>query len=568
MSNIAIQAPAIAYFSMEFGMDESMPTYSGGLGLLAGDFLRAAADLGLPVVGVTLLPHKGYFCQHLDGSGNQTETPAEWKPEEHLERLPNRITVTIEGRSVQVGTWRFRVRGASGAEIPLYFMDADLPGNTPWDRTLTDYLYGGDDHYRLCQEAILGLGGVAMLDSLGHREIEVYHLNEGHSALLALALLRDESRRTGRPPSDKETVDAVRAKCVFTTHTPVPAGMDKFPLDMVGRVLGEDVVHLLEATGFLHEGLMNMTFLALSLSRYVNGVSLRNEEISHDMFPKYPISSVTNGVHGVTWTSKPFAELFDRHIPQWRSDNLYLRYAVSLPMDEVRQAHARAKSDLLAEVQRRSGVALDPSTLTIGFARRMATYKRADLLFTDLERLKAIARTAGPLQVIYGGKAHPRDEGGKDMIRRVFQAAQALKNDVPVVFLEEYDMGLAKLMCSGVDLWLNTPHRPYEASGTSGMKAALNGVPSLSILDGWWVEGRVEGITGWAIGESWDSPSSPEAETDSLYDKLGNVITPMFYEQPGAYGDVMRWCIALNASYYNTQRMVLQYLDQAYMSRG
>ncbi len=567
MSHISIQAPAIAYFSMEFGLEESMPTYSGGLGLLAGDLLRAAADIGLPMVGVTLLPHKGYFRQHLDSAGNQTETPAEWSPRDHLEPLPNRITVPIEGRPVQVGAWRYRIQGVAGAEVVLYLLDADLPENSAWDRTLTDYLYGGDDHYRLCQEAILGLGGVAMLESLGHKEIEVYHLNEGHSALLALALLREESKRTGLPLRDEETVEQVREKCVFTSHTPVPAGMDKFPLDMVRRVLGDDLANLLEGSEWLHDGLLNMIFLALSLSRFINGVSLRNEEISQDMFPKYPISSVTNGVHGVTWASPPFARLYDLHIPQWRSDNLYLRYAVSLPLDELRQAHAQAKSVLLDEVKRRSGVSLDPSVLTIGFARRMATYKRADLLFSDLDRLRAIARRAGPIQVIYGGKAHPRDEGGKEMIRRVFRDAESLKNDVPVVFLEEYDMGLAKLMCSGVDLWLNTPHRPYEASGTSGMKAALNGVPSLSVLDGWWVEGHVEGVTGWAIGDLSEN-SSPDADSRSLYDKLENVILPVFYEQPGAYTEVMRWSIALNASFYNTQRMVLQYLDQAYMSRG
>jgi starch phosphorylase len=567
MAHFAIQAPSVAYFSMEVGADESMPTYSGGLGLLAGDMLRAAADQGLPFVGVTLLPRKGYFRQHLDGEGNQTEGPAVWTPEEKLERLPNRISLVIEGRPVQVGAWKFRVRGVAGAEVPLYFLDTDVAGNSDWDRTLTDFLYGGDDHYRLCQEAVLGLGGVAMLESLGHSDVSVYHMNEGHSALLALALLEKEARRSACSPLDKEVVDQVRESCVFTTHTPVPAGMDKFPLDLVRRVLGPDAAGILSGLGVLRDGVLNMTLLALSFSHYVNGVSLRNEEISHDMFPNYPIRSVTNGVHAVTWTSPPFAALFDRHIPPWRNDNLYLRYAVSLPLDEIREAHTKAKLALLDEVRRRTGVGLDPARMTIGFARRMATYKRADLLFFDLGRLKSIARTAGPVQILYGGKAHPRDEGGKEMIRRVFRAAQDLRGSVPVVFLEEYDMTLAKLLCAGADLWLNTPHRPFEASGTSGMKAALNGVPSLSILDGWWVEGHVEGVTGWSIGDLGPD-SNPLADALSLYDKLEKVILPMFYRRPADYGLIGRWCIALNASFYNTQRMVIQYLENAYMLPG
>ena len=567
MAHFAIQAPSVAYFSMEVAADETIPTYSGGLGILAGDTLRAAADQGLPFVGVTLLSRKGYFRQHLDAVGNQSESPAEWSPEDKLERQPNRIEIDIEGRPVKVGVWMFRVRGTAGAEVPLFFLDTDLPENSAWDRALTDVLYGGDDHYRLCQEAVLGLGGVAMLESLGYSDVQVFHMNEGHSALLVLALLKRESRRTGRPPGDKEVADQVRESCVFTTHTPVPAGMDKFPLDLVRRILGPATSDLLGGLDVLRDGVLNMTLLALSCSHYINGVSLRNEEISHDMFPNYPIRSVTNGVHAATWASPPFAALFDRHIPPWRNDNHYLRYAVSLPLDEIRQAHFQAKRALLDEVRRRSGVGLDPAVMTVGFARRMATYKRADLLFSDLTRLKTIARTAGPIQVLYGGKAHPRDEGGKDMIRRVFQDARDLEGSIPVVFLEEYDMGLAKLICAGVDLWLNTPHRPFEASGTSGMKAALNAVPSLSILDGWWVEGNVEGVTGWSIGDQGPD-SDPLADAASLYDKLENTILPMFYRRPADYGAVGRWAIALNASFYNTQRMVIQYLENAYVLSG
>lgn len=291
---------------------------------------------------------------------------------------------------------------------------------------------------------------------------------------------------------------------------------------------------------------------------------MRHEEISHDMFPSYPINSVTNGVHAVTWTAEPFRRLYDRHIPEWRHDNLYLRYVINIPLDEIHQVHLEAKQELLAEVQRRTGVSLSPSLMTLGFARRMATYKRAELLFSDLERLKKIAHQVGPLQVIYAGKAHPRDEGGKALIRHVFEAANALRDTINVVYLEEYDMALAKYVCAGVDLWLNTPQKPYEASGTSGMKAALNGVPSLSILDGWWIEGHLEGVTGWSIGESWQE-SNPAKEIASLYDKLENTIVPMFYHQPTAFDAVMRSAIAINASYYNAQRMIFQYLEHAYM---
>jgi starch phosphorylase len=284
------------------------------------------------------------------------------------------------------------------------------------------------------------------------------------------------------------------------------------------------------------------------------------------MFPGYPISSITNGVHAATWTSIPFQQLYDRHISEWRHDNLYLRYAVGIPAEEIREAHGQAKQELLAEVKRRTGIDLDPQVMTLGFARRATAYKRADLLFSDLERLKRIVRQVGPMQVIYGGKAHPRDEGGKALIRRIFDAAAALSDTVRVVYLEEYDMTLGKYLCAGVDLWLNTPQKPDEASGTSGMKAALNGVPSLSVLDGWWIEGHVEGVTGWSIGDSWDPESDPSKEVASLYDKLEYLILPMFYERPTAFPKVMRSSIALNGSFYNAQRMMFQYMENAYLS--
>ncbi|MCX8126275.1 MAG: alpha-glucan family phosphorylase, partial [Dehalococcoidia bacterium] len=330
------------------------------------------------------------------------------------------------------------------------------------------------------------------------------------------------------------------------------------------QVLGPDRAKALSDAKISLDGEINMTNLGLVFSRYINGVSMRHEEVSRTMFPNYPINSITNGVHAGTWVSEPFQKLYDTHIPEWRRDNLYLRYAISIPLEEIQKAHIAAKTALLDEVQRRSGVRLSLSAMTIGFARRATTYKRPDLLFSNNERLKRMARRHGPLQVIYGGKAHPRDEGGKELIRRVFQAAAELAPLVKVVYLEEYDMALAKYLCSGVDLWLNTPKKPEEASGTSGMKAAMNGVPSLSVLDGWWIEGHFEGITGWAIGDSAEAVSDPVAEAKSMYDKLEYVILPMYYNDPRSYTRVMRSAIAINASYYNAERMLYQYYRNAY----
>jgi starch phosphorylase len=551
---------------MEVGVEPAMPTYSGGLGVLAGDTLRAAADLAIPMVGVTLLHRKGYFRQHLDPDGNQSEVPFEWSPEKFLEPLAPRISVTLDGREVRVRPWLYRVVGVSGHSVPLYFLDTALEENSPEDQSLTDYLYGGDDCYRLGQEALLGLGGVAMLRALGYRNVKAYHMNEGHSALLTLALLEEGRRGKGLRSTDEADIDSVRQQCVFTTHTPVAAGHDQFSMGLARQILGEERAAFIASSQCCLVDTLNMTYLALFFSRYVNGVSHRHEEISQNMFPSYPINSVTNGVHALTWTAPVFQRLYDHHIPEWRQDNLYLRYAISIPLEEIREAHAEAKRDLLVEVEKRSSVRLDPKLLTIGFARRATGYKRAGLLFSDLERLRVISGHVGPLQVIYGGKAHPRDESGKAMIRTIFEAAHRLGDEIRVVYLEEYDMGLAKKICAGVDLWLNTPQKPQEASGTSGMKAALNGVPSLSILDGWWIEGHVEGVTGWSIGDSWDPVANPSAEIASLYEKLESVVAPMFYERSLAYAEVMRSAIALNGSFFNAQRMMVQYLKNAYLA--
>ncbi len=551
---------------MEVGLSPDIPTYSGGLGMLAGDTLRAAADIGFPMVGVTLLHRKGYFRQSLDAGGNQTESFREWSPEEVMKEIPGTVTVLIEGRPVQVRAWLYSVKGLNNQIVPVYLLDTDLPENTPEDRRITDNLYGGDGSYRLAQEIVLGVGGVSMLRAAGHRRFGAYHMNEGHSSLLALALLDEtgEGPLAGAPVSER--IDLVRQQCVFTTHTPVPAGHDAFPLDMARGMLPDRLARYLDDVECCLDGTLNLTYLALYFSHYINGVSLRHGTISQDMFPSYPINGVTNGVHAETWTSKPIQDLLDRHLPEWRYDNRYLRYAVGVPLEEIQNAHVLSKELLIEEVRRRTGRELSRSALTLGFARRATPYKRSGLLLSDLERLRHIARKVGPLQILYAGKAHPRDEAGKDLIRQVFRAAESLGGDVPVIYLEEYDMTLGRFLCSGVDLWINTPQKPQEASGTSGMKAAVNGVPSLSVLDGWWLEGHVEGVTGWSIGDTWEQESAPREEAESLYDKLEYLIAPMFYDRPLEYARVMRSAIALNGSFFNAQRMLSQYVRNAYRS--
>lgn len=558
----------VAYFSMEIGIDNNLHTYSGGLGVLAGDTLRAAADLNVPLVGLTLIHRQGYLRQKLSADGWQTEEPDPWEIEQFLQAESPRISVIIEGRQVQVRAWRYDVRGIRGFEVPVYFLDTNLPENTEFDRGLTDFLYGGDEHYRLCQEIILGVGGVRMLRALGYEHLKIFHLNEGHSALLILELLDEEARRNLREAiadSDKETV---RNKCVFTTHTPVPAGHDQFPIDLVKRVLG-DRNDFFALDGVLYEGrILNMTGLALNFSRYVNGVARKHGEISRLMYAGYEIESITNGVHAATWVSEPFRELFDRYMPIWRQDNFSLRYALSIPKMEIWLAHLRAKRKLLAYVREKTGVALDENTLTIGFARRATAYKRANLLFSDIDRLRKISQESGALQIIYAGKAHPRDIPGKELIKQIFQAKMKLAGDIEVIYLENYDLHLGALMTAGVDLWLNTPQPPLEASGTSGMKACLNGVPNLSVLDGWWVEGHLEGLTGWAIEENTSNQKDEvkPGEAEVIYEKLETKIIPIYYKRKSQFIDIMAHCIAINGSFFNTQRMMQEYVLNAYFT--
>jgi starch phosphorylase len=557
---------SIAYFSMEIGLEDAMPTYSGGLGVLAGDTIRAAADLKVPMVGMTLLHRKGYFYQRLDPSGWQVEEPVDWVVGDFLTEAPQRVTVNIEARSVQLRSWLYEVKGPGNFHVPVYFLDSDLAENSEWDRTLTHYLYGGDQHYRLCQEVILGIGGVRMLRALGYQDIQRFHMNEGHSSLLALELLDEEAQRGGRESLTTGDVETVRKKCVFTTHTPVPAGQDQFPLDLVNRVLGRHEVDEMRDV-FCCEDRLNMTYLALNLSHYINGVAKKHGEISRLMFAGYNIDAITNGVHAATWAAEPFSQLYDHYISGWRQDNFSLRYALGIPKKNIWQAHAQAKKRLIQFVNQETNAGLDVDLLTLGFARRAAAYKRPDLLFTDIERLRQISSRVGVLQIVFAGKAHPQDAAGKEQIQRVFRAKESLRKNIKIAYLQNYSMELGKMMTSGVDVWLNTPQPPLEASGTSGMKAAVNGVPSLSVLDGWWIEGCIEGLTGWSIGAAGEEPGAAANHTQdaaSLYEKMEQVVVPLFYQNKEGFLDVMRHAVALNGSFFNTHRMLQQYVLKAY----
>lgn len=556
-----IHESRIAYFSMEIALANEIPTYSGGLGVLAGDTMRSAADLDLPMVGVTLASRAGYFRQEIV-EGRQVERPAFWQPQQWAQRLRAKVALQIDAREVWVGAWLYTVEGHRGGAVPVILLDTDLPENEAEDREITHYLYGGDETYRLKQEMVLGIGGVQMLGALG-LAIRKYHLNEGHAALLTLELLR----RLAYVPQEAGTaglrydVPAVRQRCVFTTHTPVEAGHDQFSYELADRLLGNivDGATLRKLAG---EERLNMTRLALNLSEHVNGVARRHAEVSRRMFPGYEVHAVTNGVHPWSWACDSFRRLYNAHLPRWCHEPELLVRADRIPDEAVQQAHAEAKGALLARIARQGGPALDATLPLLGFARRMTQYKRPDLLFSDLDRLRSIAQRQ-PFQIVLAGKAHPHDMGGKELIERLHGWARELAGAVPVVFLADYDMELARLLVSGVDVWLNLPLRPLEASGTSGMKAALNGVPSLSVPDGWWLEGWIEGVTGWAVGGGADTDNARDA--GSLYDKLEQLVLPLYYGDHAGWTAVMKGAITHNASFFNSHRMMHRYVVEAYL---
>lgn len=550
----------IAYFSMEIGFDSKIPTYSGGLGLLAGDTLKTCADLGVPTIAVCLLSEKGYFKQKLDAQGNQSELAEEWDKSQ-LEPVNEKVVVSISGRNVVVRAWQYTLKGITGFEVPILFLDTNLPENTEYDKSITQHLYQGDDSYRIAQEIVLGIGGRKLLVDLGYDNIQTYHLNEGHASFIILELLSDSKVHHGDDYSQKYDFESVKQKIVFTTHTPVAAGHDQFDPGLVKSIISDNVEHDL-IDQLTYNGKVNMTHIALENCYYVNGVAKKHAEVSRKMFPNHTIDSITNGVYSPDWASHPMKNLFNKYIPDWFLDPSSLRFAMLLPDDELWDAHMQAKTDLIQFVNATCNSNLDTETFTLGFARRATPYKRMDLLFSDLGWLKSLSQNHGKIQIILAGKAHPRDIAGKNLIRRIFQLKNELKGIVEIAYIENYSIEIAKRLVSGVDVWLNTPLKPNEASGTSGMKAAHNGVPHFSVLDGWWIEGWLENVTGWSIGSL--TSTNPQEDSRDLYMKLEKFILPTFYNNRGLWLNIMRQSIALNASYFNTHRMVKEYVLHAY----
>ena len=602
----------IAYFSMEFGLHESVPVYSGGLGILAGDHLKSASDLGLPLSGVSMMYREGYFRQYLNSDGWQQER----YPENDFFNLPliaeedgngNPILVPapLPGRDVLLRIWRLQV-----GRIPLYLLDANIPQNRPEDRNITAQLYGGDTHMRIQQEIILGIGGLRALRALG-KEPTVCHMNEGHAAFVGLERIR--LLMLEKKIDFATAAEAVKAGTCFTTHTPVPAGNDAFPPAMIDQYLGNYIGQLgIDRQQFFALGRQHpendaepfgMTVLAIKLANTSNGVSKLHGVVSRkmwtDIWPdlptaEVPIKSITNGVHTQTWLAPEMGQLFDRYLGiQWEekpTDFAVWKRVDSIPDAELWRTHERcrerlitfARSRLKIQYQRRgappSEIAeteevLDPDALTIGFARRFATYKRGDMVFRDMARLAAIVNdTKRPVQFVFAGKAHPKDNGGKELIAKVSQMARRAEFRRRVVFLEDYDMNVARYLVQGVDVWLNNPRRPLEASGTSGMKVPINGGINMSILDGWWCEGY-EADNGWAIGageEYTDLTYQDEVESRSLYELLERELTPMFYQRgndglPRAWIKRMKRSIASLVPVFNTNRMVEEYLETCYL---
>ncbi len=559
---LAKRSPLIAYFSMEIGFKSEIPTYSGGLGVLAGDTIKAFADLNVKAIAITLLSRKGYFYQQFDENDFQNEKDYEWNPEEALEKTDIQVKTHIEGREVHIDVWKYNIKGVNGHEIPIYFLDTKNEKNNPDDQKLTDHLYGGDLNYRLQQEIILGRGGMKVVDALKIHPNK-FHLNEGHAAFLITELydeLRDQFE-------EEETRILLKQLCSFTTHTPVPAGHDSFDKQMVfDKIKVRSSSHLLDEA--CEGNSFSITKLAMNNSSYINAVSRKHQQVTKGMFPQHKIDYVTNGVHSLTWTGKNYAALFDKYFVDWRSNPMQLRNALGIPLNEIIDAHKKAKQELIDFVNTTMNAGFSEETFTIGFARRATAYKRAELLFSDIERLKSISQNVGNIQIIFSGKAHPRDQQGKEIIQRIKKLSEQFNGSIKLVFLENYNMFIGHLLTSGVDIWLNTPKRPLEASGTSGMKAAHNGVPSLSVLDGWWIEGCIEGVTGWAINGEQSYGSDEEIDkkdAEDIYTKLEQNIIPLYYNDKEEYAKVMRNAIAINASYFNTSRMAKQYLVRTYI---
>ena len=546
----------IAYFTMELALRVEIHTYAGGLGVLAGDTVRSSADLELPAVFISLLSRAGYFRQVIDNEGRQSEQPDPWDISRWAKPLAAMIGVQIEGRDVWVRPWVYVHESDTGFGVPVLLLDTDLEQNDMRDRDITHYLYGGNEDYRLKQELVLGVGGVRILEALGFN-VGTYHLNEGHAAFATVELLKRFPRRRRQTDKAEWSYDAdrVRDLCVFTTHTPVDAGHDRFSYELVQRI-GGDLIPLEALKNLGGADKLNMTRLALNLSGYVNGVAQRHAITAREMFPGFDVHAVTNGVHVGTWTHPAFAELYRKNYPQWLHEPEVLMRADQLSDGDVWAAHERAKADLCQLVARQTGTELDPILPVIGFARRMTGYKRPDLLFSDIARLAHIAERY-PLQLVLSGKAHPADAAGKESIYIIHKAIRELAGKVRIAFLPNYDMSIGQVLVAGADVWLNNPLPPLEASGTSGMKGAVNGVLNFSTLDGWWLEGCIEGVTGWSIDDA--------SNAEPLYNKLENVVLPIYFNDRGRWIWMMKQAISKIACYFNSHRMMRRYAAEAYL---
>lgn len=541
----------IAYFSAEIGISASLPTYSGGLGVLAGDHLKASNDARLSMVGISLLYKEGYFKQHIDERGIQTETYPRFDPGLRLKQLPQKVKLRLRERDVWIQPYEYLHSGEEGNVTPIYFLNTDLEENFHDDRIISLRLYSGDKDHRILQEAILGYGGVQLLDSLGYNKINTYHMNEGHCSFLTLALLDKFN-------GDE---DKVRSLCHFTTHTPVDAGHDHFSIVRCKKILHGLLPEKLNLPRWVQNNRLHMTELGLYLSQSANGVSELHGEVARQQFPDFSIDHITNGIYHPYWMGKSFGEIFDNKIPGWRLNPSLLLDMDHVTDEEISNAHLIQKKLLLSYANSQIQETLSDEVLTLGFARRAAEYKRAKLIFSDLDRLTRLGKNK--LQIIFAGKAHPKDERGKELIKDVLENANKLIESVKIIFLENYNMSLGQLITSGVDVWLNTPLRPNEASGTSGMKAALNGIPNLSILDGWWAEGCRHGKNGWAIGSPEVCDDKSDAE--SLYQLLEDEVIPIFYHNKNRWIKMMRNSISTSVN-YTAHRMIKEYQQKFYQS--
>ena len=542
----------IAYFSAEIGISSSLPTYSGGLGVLAGDHIKASGDIGLNMCAITLLYREGYFKQRIDENGIQTETYPRFDPYPLLKKLDVMFTLRLRARDVWIQVYRFDYVGHGGHAVPIYFLDTDVEENIKDDRIISQRLYSGNKDHRILQEAILGFGGTKLLDELGQNDIKKYHMNEGHCSFLVLHLLEKFNG----------DMEKVKSLCHFTTHTPVPAGHDHFSENRVKKLLRGLLPEDLKLPSLVQNGRLHMTELGLYFSGTANGVSALHGDVAQDQFPWSNIDFITNGVHHSYWMGSPFKRVYDQYVPEWRANPECLLKIDDIADDVIWNAHQERKQYLLGYANSQVSKALDGDTLTIGFARRAATYKRAQLLFHDMERLESLG--AEKIQVIFSGKAHPKDAEGKEVIRQIVSKSKAMFGKVKIIYLENYNMWLGRMITSGVDVWLNTPLRPNEASGTSGMKATLNGVPNLSVLDGWWAEGCKNGVNGWAVGD----PEHPDDEKDAdhLYSVLENSVIPTFYNDRNKWISMMKEAIKTGVD-FTAHRMIMEYNQKFYQEK-